>query len=293
MRSRAASTRPREDRDAPGRAEQRVDRVLGVRHQSEYVPCLVGDARDTLHGAIHVVGVAQDDPARGRELANRLLVGVPAPSPCFTGMTSSSPGVHAAVNGVAVLSTRTTASSADELELPVRAQDPWQEAALAEDLEAVADAEHRRPVGREGADPVHRGREPRDRAAAEVVAVGEATGQDHPPGARGQLALGVPDGSGVRPEPLERELRVAVVVRAGEDHDGHERPSAPWRHSLSSSISTLSINGFASSSPHMRSTCAFAADGSDASSSRSTTRPTRAELTAKPSLRSDSSTACP
>ena len=40
----------------------------------------------------------------------------------------------------------------------------------------------------------------------------------------GELHLGVPDTRRVRAYPLERELRVAIVVRAREDDDGDARP---------------------------------------------------------------------
>jgi hypothetical protein len=51
-----------------------------------------------------------------------------------------------------------------------------EEAGLAEDLEAVADAEDRAALGRVVADGVHDRREAGEGAAAEVVAVGEAAG---------------------------------------------------------------------------------------------------------------------
>ncbi len=54
-----------EDQRAVGRAEQRVDRVLRVRHQPEDVPVLVADARDVGDGAVRVLArrVAEEDLA--------------------------------------------------------------------------------------------------------------------------------------------------------------------------------------------------------------------------------------
>ena len=61
--------------------------------------------------------------------------------------------------------------AADEAERLVRTQDAGQQPCLREDLEPVADAEHEPAVGGERRDRAHDRREPRDRAAAQVVAV--------------------------------------------------------------------------------------------------------------------------
>src|SRR5206468_3902719 len=54
----------------------------------------------------------------------------------------------------------------------------WEEAGLAEDLKAVAASEDRAALGREAAKLLRTGRELRDRAGAQVVAVAEASGDD-------------------------------------------------------------------------------------------------------------------
>ena len=114
--------------------------------------------------------------------------------------------------------------AADELEVAVAPQHARQQARLAEDLEAVADPEHRAAVGRERAHRVqHRG-EARDRAAAKVVAVREAAGKHDCAGPARQLGLGVPDELGVGAESAERPRGVPVVVRAREDEHGDLRP---------------------------------------------------------------------
>src|SRR5205814_1265638 len=66
-----------------------------------------------------------------------------------------------------------------EVQVLVAGQRAGQQVRLAQDLEAVADAEHGQPVAGRLDDRVHDRGEPRDRAAAQVVAVGEAAGQDH------------------------------------------------------------------------------------------------------------------
>ena len=54
-RSRAAAISPSRSGTPAGRAEQRVDRVLGMRHQAEHVAGLVRDAGDPVAGAVDVV----------------------------------------------------------------------------------------------------------------------------------------------------------------------------------------------------------------------------------------------
>ena len=123
-----------------------------------------------------------------------------------------------------------------------------QQPGLEQHLEAVADAEHRPAAPRELAHRRHDRREPRDRAGAQVVAVGEAAGQDDDVGAL-QVGVLVPDELGVLAEHvLGGVIGVVVAVRAGKDDDAefHHRPVpgslARLLHSTCSSRST----GFAS-----------------------------------------------
>ena len=63
-------------RPSVGRAGQRLDGVLGVRHQADDVAGRVGDAGDVAVRAVRVdVDVAGDDPALGLELVEGALVG--------------------------------------------------------------------------------------------------------------------------------------------------------------------------------------------------------------------------
>src|SRR5208283_740193 len=100
---------------------------------------------------------------------------------------------------------------------------------LAQDLETVTDAEHRQPRLRGGRDPGHHRGEPRDRAAAQVVAVGKAAGQDH--GVRAaQVTLGVPEGDRLAAGPAHRPGRLTFVQRAREGDDANARgQSAPHK----------------------------------------------------------------
>ena len=69
-----------EEQSAVGRAEQRVDRVLGVGHQAEHVPCLVADPGHVGDRAVRVLAgrVAEEDLPVRLELLEQLRVGEPA-----------------------------------------------------------------------------------------------------------------------------------------------------------------------------------------------------------------------
>ena len=116
--------------------------------------------------------------------------------------------------------------AADELEAGVPHEDPRKEARLAQDLEAVADAEHRHAfVGRFG-DRAHYRRARRDRSRAEVIAVRETAGQ-HDQVEPGECRFGVPHrGRADAGDLLQRDRHVAVAVGAGEEDDRgfHRQP---------------------------------------------------------------------
>ena len=107
---------------------------------------------------------------------------------------------------------------AEEGQTTVLLQRSRQEAGLGEDLEAVADAEHRSAVGREARDGLHHRREARQGAGAQVVAVGEAPRQDDAVEAA-EVGRGVPDELGLRAQLRNARDRVVLTVRAGEDND--------------------------------------------------------------------------
>ena len=106
---------------------------------------------------------------------------------------------------------------AEEAQARVRQQRAGQQPRLAQDLEAVADAEHRAARAGEALDLLHHRREARDRADPQVVAVGEAAGDDDRVGAA-QVVVGVPEQLGVA-DPPRRLQRVHLVTRAGEADD--------------------------------------------------------------------------
>src|SRR5262249_10573468 len=124
-------------------------------------------------------------------------------------------------------------------------------------LETVADPD-RRPAGaRMLAYRVHHRREARDRARAQVVAVGEPTGNDDRVHALRRVVT-VPQQFGLHAQPLERVLHVELAIRPRKHDDAD-----PNRHEMT--ISYASITGFASNRSHISFTCARAVSASGAS----------------------------
>src|SRR5712691_10487377 len=67
-----------EDERAVRRAEERIDGVLGMRHQAHHVPPLVDDARNVISRTVDRLRIAQHDLAPSVELVVEGVVGVPA-----------------------------------------------------------------------------------------------------------------------------------------------------------------------------------------------------------------------
>ena len=116
-----------------------------------------------------------------------------------------------------------TSSLHTNSQLVVLLEHAWQEPRLAENLEAVADPEHRPTRIRKTAHGAHRRRHAGDRPAAEVVAVREAAGKDDGTGLAGELGLVVPHEHGVAAHSGERPGRIVVVVRPGKLNDRDDR----------------------------------------------------------------------
>src|SRR5437588_7162005 len=116
---------------------------------------------------------------------------------------------------------------APKLERGVADERAGQEARLAQDLEAVADAPDQATAVGKLTDLFHDRREARDRTGAQVVAIREASGQDDAVAAFEVVVL-VPqiDQLGAK-HLVDDPSAVAVGPRAREDHDSelHRRPS--------------------------------------------------------------------
>ena len=138
-------------------------------------------------------------------------------------MTISSPVAYDDVHAVRRALDPESLVSADELAMVVANERPRQEVALAQNLEAVADAEHGHAgIGR-GDNFFHDRCEPRDRAAAEVVAVRETAGQDHRLDAL-EIVVAVPEADRLATAERNRPQRIAVVEGTGkrDDADLHD-----------------------------------------------------------------------
>nr|BFE66751.1 hypothetical protein GCM10020092_000520 [Actinoplanes digitatis] len=109
-----------------------------------------------------------------------------------------------------------------EVQVLVAGERARQQVGLAEDLETVADAEHRQAAAGGVGDGLHDRREPGDGAAAQRVAVGETAGQDHGIDAV-QVRVAVPEAHGLGAGDPRGACRVAVVerTREGDDSDPH------------------------------------------------------------------------
>src|SRR3984957_3139250 len=163
--------------------DQRVDEVLGMRHQAEHVEALVVDARDVVDGAVRIVAAA--DAARGvaiteRDASRAFELGKPGGvdnvitlAVCdgeFDDLAARvSPGERGGVRLHCEM-----LHLADEAAPRVAHEHPRQQAGLAENLEAVAYPEHQAAPRGMGADRLHHAGPRGDRPAAEGVAVGEA-----------------------------------------------------------------------------------------------------------------------
>ena len=158
----SASTMLVEQRLAVGRAEQRLDGVLRMRHQAQHVLGAVEDAGDVARRAVGVVAsssVAVGAAIAERDLAVRLRArsSVSLVGEVIAVVMRDRHAEHLAlsrswlVNSVWRVSTFRLHVAADELEAGVAHQDAGQQPRLGEDLEAVADAEHRPCPCRRGA----------------------------------------------------------------------------------------------------------------------------------------------
>src|SRR5262249_55910409 len=128
----------------------------------------------------------------------------------------------------------------DELERVVGKQGTREQMRLAQNLKAVADAEHEAALARELRDLLHHRRKPRDRPDAQVVAVGEAARDDHRVDAL-KVAVGVPQEHRLADSRGGVE-RVDLVARSRETHHPElQRALSAWMTAGSASIdSTIS-----------------------------------------------------
>ena len=129
---------------------------------------------------------------------------------CLTGIERRSPATDSRAEWSFEVLRNQPDLAADEPQPLIGQQGAGQQPGLAEDLEAVADPEHGAAVGREATDNLHRRREAGDRTGAQVVAVGKASGNDHPVEVR-EVGFLMPDEATLT-DPLHRIQRIALVA---------------------------------------------------------------------------------
>jgi hypothetical protein len=195
-----------------------------VGHHAKHIPVLVEYSRDVSHGTIGVIGVAERDAVVGFELVERAFVGDELTFAVRYGQREGLPLVHSCGEGrIRGLSSQADIT-ADELQSGVADERTWQQARFHKDLESVADAENKTPVGGELLHRLHYGRKTSNGAATEVIAIREPARQDDGV----HLADGVrvvPNelGGGGMAWPIQVLIngvpRIVVAIAAWEDND--------------------------------------------------------------------------
>jgi len=188
-----------------------------VRHQPDDPAVGRGDPGDVVQRAVRVAALVAEDDAPGVfQLGQRRGVGHVAAFGVLH-RDDDLPALQVGGPGRLRLDLEPLVA-ADEVQARVAHERAREQARLAQDLEAVADAQHRQaPPGR-GDDLGHDRRDARDRSRPQVVAVGEAAGHDHGVDPA-QVAVGVPQRDGRAAREAHRARGVAVVERAGERDD--------------------------------------------------------------------------
>src|ERR687890_2021249 len=227
------------------RTESGVTDPLGMRHDADDVAALITDARDMVSRPVRVLQVAQHHATFLLQLRERLRIGEVVPLVVgdrqvkfFAGLAARGPG---RIYGFDPHPDAIT----DKAHVRVAQQSARQEVRLGQDLEAVADAEYRAPTLRELFQRAHNVREAGDGAGSEVVAVGEAAGNDHRVDTL-EISVAVPQLDRIGTHPLHTVKGVPIAVGPREDRYAYPHPTTS--HSYSS------IVGLESSLRHIAST---------------------------------------
>ena len=222
--------KPGEQTAAIGAAHHLFDVVFRMRHHAEHIAALIEDAGDAVHRPVVIPvgignavrpGIAEQDAAFAFELRHGLAIGDVVALAVRHRHADHLTGIVAAgERRIGALDLEIDVA-ADEFELRIAHQHARQQAGLAQNLEAVADAEHQPALGGEGAHRIHHRRTRGDGAAAQIVAVGETARHHHQVGARRQIVLGVPDHRRrAARHQLQRARHVALAIDPREDEDG-------------------------------------------------------------------------
>src|SRR3984885_4361988 len=214
-------------------ADQGVDQVFWMGHQTQHIEPVVEHARYRIDGAVRArtvpdaalsVAIAKRDPAFRLDPADGVVVGDEVSLAVGNGeFDHLSRRIATRERSLRVLDPDML-HFADEAQLRIAHQNAGQKAGLAQDLEAIADAKHQSAARRVIADRSHDRRSRRDRAAAQIIAVGESTRQDDQIDTRRQLVFGMPDDCGLGARGLTkraRDVAFAINSRKQDDRRSH------------------------------------------------------------------------
>src|SRR3990172_5727490 len=218
------------------RAEDGLCGPLGVRHQSKDIAPLIADAGDMIERAVGVrlfrrvaslVAIAKDNLVVVDQPLEGLPVDVVPPFAVRDRHSHHLPALHPPSEwGVLALHPYMDPLAAI-VQTVVPQERAWEQPGLRQDLKPVAAPEHEAALLGEPRHLSHDGRKSRNCAGPEVVAMGEAPGQDH---AIGTLEVGllVPEIARLLFQDIRNDM-IEVLLAPGtrEDHDAKLHPSAP------------------------------------------------------------------
>ena len=205
-------------------AEQRFAGAFGMRHQAGHVALFIADAGDVQQRAVRIRGVGQvavlvavlpKDLVVGLELRERFFVGKIAAFAVSDGHAENFSRRNLAGERRIVRGGLEENVFAVELQIAIADERAGQQAGFGEDLKAVADTEDEAAVVGELLHGLHHGAEPRDRAAAQIIAVAEAAGHDDAVGVAERGVL-VPDEPRGMAEQADGVDGVLVAVAGGK-----------------------------------------------------------------------------
>jgi hypothetical protein len=202
--------------------------AFGMGHQASYVALAIADAGDVVCGAVGIAGVVVIPVGRGVAKKNlviflesgkrgfvAIVVAVAVGDGEFENLAFLG-GVGEGRVGVFYADMHV---AADETEAGVAHHGSGKQAGFEEDLETVADAEDEAAGFGELGDGAHDGGETGDGAGAEIVAVGEAAGEDDGVAIVEVLGLMPDEFNGLLEDVADGVEGVVIAVGPGKDYD--------------------------------------------------------------------------
>ena len=199
-----------------------------MRHQAGHVALFIADTGDVLERTVGIRSVGQvsvlvavlpEDLIVGLELRERFFVGKIAAFAVGDGHAEDFSRRNLAGERRIVRGGLEKNIFAVELQVAIADERAGQQMRFGQDLKAVADADDKAAVVGKLLHGLHDGAEPRDRAAAQVIAVAETAGHNDAVGVAERGVL-VPDESRGMAEQADGVDGVLVAVAGGELEDG-------------------------------------------------------------------------